>query len=351
MKTFLRTAGLLTVFGLSAVAPAQQFDTIAFESFDYATGTPLGDLNGGSGWVAPWYSGPTLDHALVATPGYDSVGERLQTSINNGGSFRLLDAAGFENFTENQQFGKDNTTLWVSFWAQRDPSSDDDYGGLSLFVQFDGEKVFLGSPSQTSEWGLQDVGGGFLPAETVSGTQDVVLARLVYRFDFLPGDERVRMWIDPSVPHPTTAPDLDTTVTDFRVNEIRLESGNSVVQTGFNFDEISIELESDRPDFTITNLIAGQSSNWSITNMTPGNTVRIGYSTVGAGPTTTPFGVIALSPPISELPQQTVDVNGEVNLSVPIPGNAAGITLYAQAGEFTSPTTVRLSNALAEVVQ
>jgi hypothetical protein len=45
----------------------------------------------------------------------------------------------------------------------------------------------------------------------------------------------------------------------------------------------------------------------------------VGYSLAGMGPTTTPFGVVDLSPPIFQLPPDSVDSNGVTSKSYLIP--------------------------------
>ncbi|KAA3610821.1 MAG: hypothetical protein DWQ01_07895 [Planctomycetota bacterium] len=337
--------------GLAAPLSAQHYETIAFESFDYVTPSFLGGAAGGSGWADVWWSGNNGDQAQVDLPGFDAVGGKATTLVDNGGSWREIDRTGFDYLLSGPyEFGADNTTIWVNFRAQRSAGSDDDYGGLSLYTKFVGEKIFLGSPSFTTEWGLHDIAGGSLSGETVTGSSDAAESHLVYRLDFLPGDDRIRLWIDPASAHPSTTADLDVTVADFTFNEIRIQSGSSITATGFDFDEILIDTPSVRPIYSIGNLVAGSVATLDIINATPGSTVLIGYSVTGAGPTTTPFGDVAMSPPILQLPPQTADVNGEVHLPVGVPISALGLTLYTQAGELSGGGAI-LSNALAEVVQ
>jgi hypothetical protein len=63
------------------------------------------------------------------------------------------------------------------------------------------------------------------------------------------------------------------------------------------------------------------------------------------------FGDAALTPPIQQLPSQTVDPNGEVHFTLPIPGSAAGLTVYTQAAEMTGPGSGILSNPVTLTVQ
>lgn len=349
----MRTIPTLALAALGAVllAPAlpAQWDTLAAESFDYTPGTPLGGLNGGWGWMEGWWSGGTGDNAIVETPGFDPVGHKARTVVDNGGSWRTIETIGMDPILDpgSGLLGADGTTIWVRFRCQRTPGSDDDYGGLSLYVRFGGEMLFLGSPSFTNEWGLHDV--RYHPApQTVPGSNCDVLTWLVYRIDFLPGQERVQLWLDPPVDHPTTVADLDVMVDDFRFNEIRLQSGNSFAMTGFDFDDIVIDTPLFRPIYTVSNLVAGGTANFDLVNCTPGGTVITAYSLTGRGPTPTPFGLVAMAPPIRQLPPQTADSLGEVHFSLPVPPQAAGVPVWTQSVDLTAGI---LSNPLALTVQ
>ncbi|MEM8711697.1 MAG: hypothetical protein AAGG01_12145, partial [Planctomycetota bacterium] len=88
-------------------------------------------------------------------------------------------------------------------------------------------------------WGIDDEGPVGAPVETIPGTDDTTPARIVTRIDFLPGDERVRVYIDPIVPYPLGPADLDTMVHDFLWDEIRLASGGNNGDS-FYFDNIEI---------------------------------------------------------------------------------------------------------------
>ncbi|TAH37063.1 MAG: hypothetical protein EYC70_08775 [Planctomycetota bacterium] len=346
----MRNLPLALLFAIAPAVPAQVFETISTETFEYPAGTPLGALAGGFGWAFEWYSGATGGNALVTAPGLDGAGLRASSAVDNGGSWRALQLDGFDVITDFGQIGKDGTAVFVSFWCQRAAGSDDDYGGLSLYIRFGGEQLFLGSPSFTQEWGLHDILSGAAPA-TVPGTDCDNLARLVYEITFNTGADRVRMWVDPPALYPVTPPDLDVAVSDFHFNEIRIQSGNSAAGTGFHFDGIVIDTPAFRPVLGVSNAAAGQVAHLSVRNCFPGNQVVIAYSLTGAGPTTTPLGNVSLSPPITQLAPATADQNGEVHRNVTVPAALAGRTVWTQAAEFITPGSGTLSNPLAVQVQ
>jgi hypothetical protein len=100
------------------------------------------------------------------------------------------------------------------------------------------------------------------------------------------------------------------------------------------------------PNYTITNLIAGQYADFYISQAGVNLPVIIGYSLTGPGPTTTSYGVLDMSPPIQTLVALQSDASGNVSFSPLVPPGASGITLYTQAlcGGI-------LSNSLAQTTQ
>jgi hypothetical protein len=276
----------------------------------------------------------------------------MTTNLDHAGSYRLIDLSNLGSLIDQGAIGADGSEIWLQFDCQR--TSDDEYGGLLLNWQWTQEGLFVGSPFAFYEWGLEQPWQS--PPQWVLGTNCDIQAHLTTKIEFLPGDEHVMLWINPPVPNPDPAiymPDLETWVLDFRFNEIGLKSGHGAdpLDTGFDFDAIEITSPSWQPSYTVTNAVAGQTANFDITNMGAANACFIGYSLTGNGPTQTMFGAAALSPPILQLPSQTVDPNGEVHFTSPIPASAAGLTVYTQAAEMTGPGSGILSNPVTVTVQ
>ncbi len=131
-------------------------------------------------------------------------------------------------------------------------------------------------------------------------------------------------------------------------------AGMSNVQIAFRYygtwaqewwlDDVVVDDQDGVPVFTITNLVAGQIADLQVENVAPFATVLIGYSTTGAGPTMTPYGLLDMSQPITLLSTLTADAAGVATDSASVPVNAAGITVYAQSVELPVPN---LSNSLA----
>ncbi|PCJ53848.1 MAG: hypothetical protein COA70_06680 [Planctomycetota bacterium] len=135
--------------------------------------------------------------------------------------------------------------------------------------------------------------------------------------------------------------------------------GNASVQIGVHFmgdfaqewwiDNVVVDDQSGAGGlvYSITNLVAGATANFSVTGATAGGTVILGYSLAGAGPTSTPYGLVDMSAPITTLATLTADGSGNASFSPVVPGGAAGATLYTQGVDLGSGT---LTNSLAELV-
>jgi hypothetical protein len=264
MKTTL-TLGLglcATAVLFAGTASAQTYRTISFESFDLTPGNPIGNTGSGTGWLNPWYAGINNQNSLVFAPSLDAIGNVAFTnaSLTDGGSFRRISMAGFENITDpvfgvaNGPFlGKDDTTLWLSFWSHRTAFGDDAYGGVSFFIFLDpngvGEYLFFGSPFLFDDWGIDTTLSGAGVGAFTAGVGGVdIPTNLVYRIDFASGDERVRMWVNPPVEHPSSTADIDVMVPNFRFNEIRFQSGTGGgafggTVPGWFFDGIELECQ------------------------------------------------------------------------------------------------------------
>ena len=250
LKRFLP---LLTAVGFAATASAQ-VEPVAFESFDYTFPDIIHDKAGGTGWLTNWWSGPDGSHDANVVQandpvnpgnpfpyaGADDVGNYAQQAIEFEGSFRLPDPAAHADVVDPASglFGVDGATMWFSFSTQGfQVPSPDNFGGFSLFEQFVGEKLFMGSPWQANSWGIDDQSGN--GGVLIPGTSSSDSVRIVVRIDYMAGDERLRMWVSPSVRHPQCPADLDTMIADHQWNEIRIASGGN--GTLFYWDNILIE--------------------------------------------------------------------------------------------------------------
>ena len=291
--TLLRTTVLLA---LSSWSAAQTVQPVCFESFDYAPG-PIGGPGGGTGgaggagWLSAWWSGGNGDDAVVSAGSIDAVGNRLTTNIENGGSYRQIDMTAHPNLAPSLKFGSADGVLWVRFYCQRVAGTSDVYGGLSLWEAGLGERIFIGSPGDSFEWGLEEATNPGNRA-TVAGSNIDQVAQLVVKVTHAVGACQVDLWVDPASAYPTSSPDASLAVADFLWNEIRIQSGaNQGGQTGYDFDEVVIEKE-------VPGSGSGIGTNYCAANP---NSTGVGARISATGSTTAGLNFLTLK--MEDLPQ------------------------------------------------
>ncbi len=356
---------------LLSVALPGQYVTVAYESFDYTTGG-LGGLGGGAGWENTWWSGGAMGDAVITSPGMDATGNQATTAVADAGSYRKPDASGWGNLVFNGRFGTDGSTMWIKFRCRRTAGGDDQYGGLSLNEQFVGEKLYLGSPWQAFAWGMADVAGGGASV-TVPGSSVDAATWLVYRIDYMSGQERLRCWIDPTEEYPYANPAIDTMIGDHLWNELRLQSGGAATQTGYDFDDIRIEIKAGElvVDADTVSAAAGGTITMttSVDPMYAGMTFAVAGSLSGTSPGI-PFGGVTVPlvwdayfdlclmnfniPPFSNT-YGMLDANGQATSQIILPPGLANVFVgqtanHAAAVLDASLTLVHATNAAPTVV-
>ncbi|MEZ6015559.1 MAG: hypothetical protein R3F49_10625 [Planctomycetota bacterium] len=244
----LTPAALAASLALASVASAQ-VQPVSFESFDYVPPALLGNQNGGSGWATPWdilgLGTEIVVFDLSVNPPFpiaDSIGNYAGQAVEFVGAERYPSALNHADIHDGVGFGRDGATIWISFRTWNYQQFGTHFGSLSLFNDAgagDVEELLLGSPWGTYAWGIDDEGPNGTGPIPINGTSDTTPVRIVTRIDFMPGQERVQMWLNPAVPHPTSGAQLDEMVHDFRWTKIRLNSGGS--GSHYFWDEIIIE--------------------------------------------------------------------------------------------------------------
>jgi len=97
--------------------------------------------------------------------------------------------------------------------------------------------------------------------------------------------------------------------------------------------------------YSITPMTAGSQATFTISGAEPNSNVILGYSLSGAGPFTTAFGIVDMTPPINTLAILSANANGDASWTVNVPGSASGRTLYTQG-----LTGGLLTNSVAELI-
>lgn len=111
-----------------------------------------------------------------------------------------------------------------------------------------------------------------------------------------------------------------------------------------------IYYDSDGLFLSVSSLQSGQSTTVATQGGQAGSVLIVGYSFAGVGPTTTPFGVVDLSPPIFQLPAESVDGSGKTSKNYQIPAGAAGRTIYVQAVNVVGPGVGKVSNLVSGMI-
>lgn len=333
------------VTGFCSTASAQILP-VASETFEYPTPGSFHNLNGGTGFAAPWSvtgggAGVELfdTTAAVPFPGSDGVGGFAGQGTLNGEAYRLIDGLSHPDIADAAgNVGNDGATVWISFTSMHYVGAvGGHWGGLSLMDQ-GVEAMFLGAPHATNMWGFGDYGVNGVWTQTVAGTNDTVTARLVYRIDHRAGMDRMRIWVDPVSAHPNTAADLDMVIGDLHWNEIRLASGG-FNNDGFYWDNIVIEKGNESGPVgtsycgpaiaNLTGLPAEISATGEVT--VASNDVTLHVSSLPANS----FGVFLVS--------QATDL-------VPAAGGGQGtLCLGGSIGRYSGPGQIQNSGAAGEI--
>ena len=289
-KTALSLVAAATLSG----AASGQFQTICSESFEYPTGN-LGGLAGGTGWENSWWADNNGDASLVTSPGFDTAGEKITTNLSDTGSYRVVSRDMYPALANsNDRFGVDGTAMYFAFDSQR--VDDDQYGGFSLFDQGCCEVLFIGTPWQAGEIGIQDHASGGT-VTTISGSDPNTLHRVVTRLDYMAGADRLRMWLDPATAHPTASPDLDLMIGDIQWNEVRFQSGQPAAGAGgFHYDNLVID--SDGLGLGTNYCVATVNSTGGAASISAAGSDSVAAAdlTLSAGPVPDQFGLFYFGP-------------------------------------------------------
>jgi hypothetical protein len=231
------TAGAIALlFGGRSVALGAP---IASESFDYTAGLKLAGQNGGSGWTSAWSAtdngtgtGPSVTSPGMSSSSVDTSGLKAALPNTNVGALRIPTSSP----------DADGNTVYLSFLAQQ-TSGTAGYSGLSLFSGTGTETLFLGRPTNASTWGVDPKAGtGAVQSNVVATAQALLVARIDFGSGTTSGNERVRLYVNPSASGEPAIADVDLpNKANFTWDRIRLQAGNGGTTGGTaDWDEIRI---------------------------------------------------------------------------------------------------------------
>jgi hypothetical protein len=121
-------------------------------------------------------------------------------------------------------------------------------------------------------------------------------------------------------------------------------------QDGVVIDDFCIGGDVQALHYEVTNLLAGQVANLSVTGADPDSLVSFLYSRNGAGPVDTPYGLADVGQPYYRLATIDANLNGEARMQAQVPPLLNGVTIWTQAIEVLG-ITGRFTNSLELVVK
>lgn len=210
----------LFVAGLPGLVRAEA----VYDGFNYSPNSSLAGLDGGFGWNAEW-NGSGL--AATIAPGLSFGG--LATS---GGSVAteppIPGTVAFYTRELADSYGADNTSVYISVLLR--PETDFGfYGGINL------EGLFIGKSGPVDLYSIEAANNDITSSKVAPAAGTTVL--LVLHAEFLPGDDRFSLYVNPTPggPQPATA---DAVKTDYDLGSARFIYLNNA--GGWTTDEIRL---------------------------------------------------------------------------------------------------------------
>jgi hypothetical protein len=169
-----------------------------YDGFDYAANADMNNLNGGTGWGTAVWTGTTATRQ-IRSPGSNyaslpTVGNKAFIQGSTAGVTRLL---------PNPLGTTDNTTVWISFIGQRDPTTQvlDRFYSVTFYqggTASTNERFSIGEQSNNANdlWGVHFTNTAANRQEIAGDsiyTESFLLARVDYHGDTTVNDD-VYLW-------------------------------------------------------------------------------------------------------------------------------------------------------------
>jgi hypothetical protein len=220
--------------GLLQVPHPAHAALIAYEGFDYTSGTDIRGKSGGSGWTtgSSWagYDPSVTWPGLVTSSGlsYGTLavqGNALTTATTPGTNPPLSSAIFWRNLP---QFGQDGTTLYVSFLF-RPESGYGYYGGINLTDDLD-NGIYVGKSGKSGyeNYGLEG------PLDNIASSSVPVTAGqtafIVLKAEFLAGNDSYSIFVNPALDG------LESVVPSASKTNFDPGMGSTLIGTTFKFN-------------------------------------------------------------------------------------------------------------------
>ena len=209
----LRILLLILISVVIALSPSlaqtsRQGTLYAYDGFDYALGSELQGLNGGTGWSGSWTTnaGANLGGKIIPGLSYiDTDGNRLPVK---GGALATDASVYFSQETRNtlQTFGTARKSVWLSFLVKQSskPLDGVNYAEATIGAGYTfGSNAMLGGIS-ADDIAVNPFYVGNTPEYTLANIAQASSASLiVLRFDFASnGNDTINLWVNPSLKNP-----------------------------------------------------------------------------------------------------------------------------------------------------
>ncbi len=216
---------------------------IAWDSFDYASASPLSTQGGGSGWLAAWFQDG--ESAVTGAAGWgftDSLGNLLDASG------RSADTSGPATTRSLRDFGGGLlNNVWISFLYQL-PASNSKFEGVSFYRGT--QSVFsISNPSSTATAMIHLANNlvssnGVSTGRGVFGQTHLIVLKLT-KGGGTGGVDRIEAFIDPILTGNPSSPTSTVDGANFDFNRVRIagQDGSPLLvdelRVGGNFPDVT----------------------------------------------------------------------------------------------------------------
>lgn len=131
------------------------------------------------------------------------------------------------------------------------------------------------------------------------------------------------------------------------------ESGDTWIGDGSDvrlWENMMTTVFEREPVLEIISLVPGEFITFEASRLGSGSLVAFVLSSLGPGPTVTPYGTLEVTSPFRVTPRLPADENGSYNFTSTLPVGASGTTFYMQSVVFHADSTIELSNALQVLI-
>lgn len=222
---------------------------IAYDGADYPPTDSISGLNGGTGWNGAWSGDNNVVAGSLVLNGVATTGNRFVTDGNGAGSPRVIGTAGFEDLLQGGRFGKEGTTLWLSYLFRAVTTSANNIAGLLIYdgeVSEANQVLFAGVPTGGSTLGLFATARSAPPfgasaSSSIIGTNQQTLFIVVKMMFGTPNGDRVFMYVNPPLhSEPTNNIYNAAVLNNLTLQFDRLLFASGTTTTTASFDEFRL---------------------------------------------------------------------------------------------------------------